>query len=886
MGNSTMDKFENTINQIRDILRKEGITGMESIKHCLAFIICRTLNKDKCVKLGIDKKFVFENIIKQDEQKLCEMFHNTNDDNDSLIGQIYEKMHFSTGYKMKSYTNLKHILNKLETIDIEKLSSHFDIVGVIYELHLKSGTSQAMRDLGQYFTSRLVIDYMIKLCKPTLKKNGDIESILDPSMGTGGFLTMSIKYLNDNNKKIDWNKNKNNIYGFDIDDNVRNMALLNTFLETDYVFDRTMVKHDSLRQDYCLEDNTFIDKVDIILANEPFGLKNIVHAECCNRIKNLKIRGTKAEPLFLQLMMLSLNENGRCAVIVPDGVLFNDSNLHTDTRKYLVDNLNLKKVVSLNGDFFLNTGVKSSILFFVNKDKTKEVEFCNIQLVDNILKENIIVKVGVKDIIKNQYSLFVNKYNIKEETKIGGVEYKKLIDLLDLLPTTKHTSSIGNTTGKYRFYNSSQDNKLYLDNYEITEESIIIGNGGNLCIHYDKLFTASKHVTIAQLKLKNNLKFIYYYLFCNSNLLSDKAAGSTIMWLNKTNIGQIEIPIPSLELQQQIVDALDVIYDQIERNNKSIKAYDDMKKTIVWANTIGCKEVKKLGELCEFEPKIKKLKASDGQQYGKYNFYTSSIKILSRDDYEYTDYKIIIGRGGNSCIFYDKNFGISHDDIFVLKSNNYNLKYVYYYIKSNFHMLINILLGSTIKHINKENLSSLKIPIPPKEIQEMIIKDCEYYDEQINKLQKENDMLKSNKIIEQVLNSISENKIKPTENLENDLEDESEEDNDPQSDEEEIPINYDHKKLKRYFKACTGNLNTNCYKQYFGSKSKEEFDRNDFTVLINDVTKELESTSSHDTNAVIKLINYLLEIIDEDTLIKMLNKTKKVYIKLNKEIEL
>jgi superfamily II DNA or RNA helicase len=117
-------------------------------------------------------------------------------------------------------------------------------------------------------------------------------------------------------------------------------------------------------------------------------------------------------------------------------------------------------------------------------------------------------------------------------------------------------------------------------------------------------------------------------------------------------------------------------------------------------------------------------------------------------------------------------------------------------------------------------------------------------------------------------------------------------DND-ESNEEEEPITYDHKKLKKYFKACEGNLNTNYYKQYFGSKSKEEFDRNDFTVLISDVVKELGSTSSHDTNAVIKLINYLLKVIDEDDSefnyncsIKMLNKTKKLYMTLNKEIEL
>ena len=91
-----------------------------------------------------------------------------------------------------------------------------------------------MRDLGQYFTNREVIKYMIKLCDPKLKKNVEIESILDPSMGTGGFLSMSIKHLNKKHKNINWKLNKDRIYGFDVDETVKNMSLLNalTFFGT------------------------------------------------------------------------------------------------------------------------------------------------------------------------------------------------------------------------------------------------------------------------------------------------------------------------------------------------------------------------------------------------------------------------------------------------------------------------------------------------------------------------------------------------------------------------------------------------------------------------------------------------------------------------------
>ena len=168
-----MDTFENTLNQIREILRKEGITGMDSIKHCLAFTVSRFLTKENCIKLDIDKKFSFENLIKQDDQKMRELFFNG--ENNCIVGQIYEKMKFQTNFKLESPSNLKNILNKIKEINIDELSINCDIVGIIYELHLKTGTSQAMRDLGQYFTNRSVIKYMVELCDPKIKKNGELE---------------------------------------------------------------------------------------------------------------------------------------------------------------------------------------------------------------------------------------------------------------------------------------------------------------------------------------------------------------------------------------------------------------------------------------------------------------------------------------------------------------------------------------------------------------------------------------------------------------------------------------------------------------------------------------------------------------------------------------
>jgi type I restriction-modification system DNA methylase subunit len=772
-----MDTFENTLNGIRDILRKEGITGMDSIKHCLAFIIAKHLTDKTCKKLQINEKYTFENLMKTTDDRLYERFYKDGDV-DCVIGQIYDKMKFSTDFKLESKTNLKNILNKLTDIDIEKLSSHFDIVGLIYELHLKSGTSQAMRDLGQYFTNRSVIEYMVKLCDPKIKKNGEIESILDPAMGTAGFLAMSIKHLNEKNKnkKINWNLNKNNVYGFDIDDNVKNMATLNLFLETGEIFDKTLTKRDTLHKDLLLDDNkTFIDGVDIILANEPFGIKGLKYADCCERIKKLKIDGTKAEPLFLQLMMQSLNKNGRCAVVVPDGVLFNGAKLHSETRKYLVENFNLKKVCSLDDGLFLNTGVKSSILFFVNDGKTKEVEFVKIKLDGETIVEENSFKVEIDKIIENSYSLFINKYNKVDEVKIKGLEYKKLGEICDFLPKSKRPASFGKDSGKYKFFTSSLISK-YCDEADYKDEHIIIGDGGVANINIGQNFSCSDHNYILKSNQLNILnKYIYYYLFNNLHIIENGFKGSTMKNVSKTFILDIEIPIPSLSLQEQIVEALDAIYDTLEGNKKLIQNYEKIKNDIIWCCTINVdkKKIEEIGTIKGGKRLDKDESYSDNETNFHYvqvndfdNINDEKYKYISENIYNrLINYKIdnndilisIAGTIGRIALYKSIKKSILTENAVKLVNVNINNLYLYNILKSREiqNKFQNSYKQATIAKLSLDTIRNTSIPIPSKETQEYIVKECEYYDNLIDTLKKENDRLSNNKIIELALKSIS-----------------------------------------------------------------------------------------------------------------------------------
>jgi type I restriction-modification system DNA methylase subunit len=143
---------------------------------------------------------------------------------------------------------------------------------------------------------------MIELCSPKFKQEGVPESVCDPTMGTGGFLSSYVKYYKQKYEgvPINWKLQQAEIHGCDTDMKVAGIARMNLFMETNGHNCENLKTFDSLHND--LTPFTY----DIILANMPFGLKGIKYTDCSKRIKSLGINGTKSEPLFLQLMMVSL----------------------------------------------------------------------------------------------------------------------------------------------------------------------------------------------------------------------------------------------------------------------------------------------------------------------------------------------------------------------------------------------------------------------------------------------------------------------------------------------------------------------------------------------------------------------------------------------------
>ena len=230
---------------------------------------------------------------------------------------------------------------------------HSERLGDAFEYLLSVLGSQG--DAGQFRTPRHIIDFMVEVLKP--QKN---ETILDPACGTAGFLISAYKHILRNNVDA---KGKStltpddrarlalNFKGYDISPDMVRLSLVNLYLHG--FTDPHIYEYDTLTQ-----EDRWNELADVILANPPFmspkgGIKP--H-------KRFSIDAKRSEVLFVDYMAEHLTANGRAAIIVPEGIIFQSQTSYKALRKMLVDEA-LVAVVSLPaGCFNPYSGVKTSIL--------------------------------------------------------------------------------------------------------------------------------------------------------------------------------------------------------------------------------------------------------------------------------------------------------------------------------------------------------------------------------------------------------------------------------------------------------------------------------------------------------------------------------------------
>ena len=231
-----------------------------------------------------------------------------------------------------------------------------DIRGDVYE-YLLSKISQSGRN-GQFRTPRHIIRMMVELMDP-----GAEDVICDPACGTSGFLVTAGEYLKERKKQEIFfdRRNKDHymnhmFHGYDMDRTMLRIGAMN--MMTHGIENPFIEYRDSLS-----DQNPDRDKYSLILANPPF--KGSLDADTVSPDLLKVCKTKKTELLFLALFIRMLKTGGRCACIVPDGVLFGSSTAHKAIRRMLVEDNRLEAVISMpSGVFKPYAGVSTGILIF------------------------------------------------------------------------------------------------------------------------------------------------------------------------------------------------------------------------------------------------------------------------------------------------------------------------------------------------------------------------------------------------------------------------------------------------------------------------------------------------------------------------------------------
>lgn len=370
------------------------------------------------------------------------------DPDNEAVGKfgLYAKK-YSFGFDDKERL-LTSVVDKLS--DPELNFNNTDLMGDVYEYMCGSGIS------GQFRTPRHIIDMAVEMMRPKLG-----EMIIDPAMGTAGFLIEAAKYIKEHQKAELLNVQNAKLfsdsmfYGCDNDPNMARIGYMNCVLHG--------IKDPDITIDSLLESENaskYLNKCDLVLANPPFSGKIV---ESATNGKILSITKTKqTELLFVALMTMLLKPGGRCMSIVPDGVLFGSDSAHKQLRSELIDKQKLIGVISMPSGIFSSgtkkgssskgSGVKTSFLIFekTNKGGTDRVWFYNmvndgfsldmkrspidgsdipdiVSRFNNLdgevdrTREDQSFFVDVDEIRKNDYDLTVNKY---VKTKKESVSFR------------------------------------------------------------------------------------------------------------------------------------------------------------------------------------------------------------------------------------------------------------------------------------------------------------------------------------------------------------------------------------------------------------------------------------------------------------------------------
>ena len=619
------------------------------------------------------------------------------------------------------------------------------------------------------------------------------QTVLDPACGTAGFLISSYKHILKTNTDAEGHSTLTpdekgtlaaNFRGYDISPDMVRLSLVNLYLHG-------FVEPHIAEYDTLTSEERWNEYADVILANPPFmSPKGGIRPH-----SRFSVQSKRSEVLFVDYIAKHLTPAGRAGVIVPEGIIFQSQRAHKQLRKLLVENY-LVAVVSLPaGVFQPYSGVKTSILILDRSLATKadHIAFFKVEndgfdlgaqrraIVENDLPQvraelgeylrrlhtgesvaDFALTLGLvskkeKVAEGGEYNLSGERYRETEAHKYSKWPMVKLQDVCDAIlsggtPSTKNEEywkgDIPWITSADIVDLKTAKPRKYITEKAIKESTTNLIKKGNIIVvtrvGLGKLFRNDFDVCISQdsqgliLNGAVNADYLVYILKDRVKNFKKVSQGSTIQGVTKGQLSEIQIPLPPLEVQQEIVAEIEGYQRVIDGARAVVEnwqpqiavesewplvAIGDVCDSILSGGTPSTKnEEYWKGDIPWItSANIVNIKAAQPRKYiTDKAIRESATNLIPRGNI------IVVTRVGLGKLFKNEfDVCISQDSQGLIIKTGINADYLVYILRDRVANFKNVSQGSTIQGVTKKQLSELQIPLPPLETQQAIVAEIE-----------------------------------------------------------------------------------------------------------------------------------------------------------------
>lgn len=653
---------------------------------------------------------------------------------------------------------------------------HSEKLGDAFEYLLSVLGSQG--DAGQFRTPRHIIDFMVAVIDPQ-----KTESILDMACGTAGFLISSYKHILQHNTvqrvgdKLTPDERKRlvqNIKGYDISPDMVRLSLVNLYLHG--FSEPHIIEYDTLTS-----EERWNELADVILANPPFmspkgGIKP--H-------KRFSVQSKRSEVLFVDYIAEHLTPQGRAAIVVPEGIIFQSGTAYKQLREMLLKT-SLVAVISLPaGVFNPYSGVKTSILILDKPlaKKTQQIAFVKIdndgfglgaqrraidkndlpeahrqlsawlaalrggQPVDatalpllSLIDKTRIAENGEKSLNADRYQQETDKVN-----KYPFISLEEIAENLD--SKRKPVTKSDRVAGIYPYYGASGIVD-YVAEYIFDEELLLISeDGANLTARVTPIaFSISgktwvnNHAHVLRFKDHITQKYIEYCI--NSMNIAGFVTGSAQPKLNQQSLNSIKIPFPPLDVRKAIVTEIESYQKIIDGARQVVENYQPRISVDAEWKVVKLEDITEVITDGDHQPPpkssegvpfvtISNIKQGQGIDFSKTFFvseeYYNNLKEYRRPRQGDILYTVTGSYGISVLVDFDEPFCFQRHIGLIRPASTIDTKYLYFYLQSSNAMeqAHKAATGVAQKTVSLSSLRNYLIPLPDIETQRAIVAEIE-----------------------------------------------------------------------------------------------------------------------------------------------------------------